>query len=97
MRNVLIRPLVTEKMTDLNEDKGQYGFVVSVNSNKIQIKQALKDKFNVDAVTVNTMKYKGKTKTQLTRKGRFSGKTAQFKKAVVTLKEGQTIDIFGEV
>ena len=97
MRNVLIRPIVTEKMTEINESSGQYGFIVSVNSNKIEIKKALKEKFNVDVVNVNTVKYKGKTKTQLTRKGRFSGKTAQFKKAVITLKEGQTIDIFGEV
>ncbi|MBL1212970.1 MAG: 50S ribosomal protein L23 [Ignavibacteriae bacterium] len=97
MRNVLIRPLVTEKMTELNESTAQYGFIVDVNANKIEIKRAIKEKFNVDAVDVNTIKYKGKLKTQLTRKGRFSGKTAQYKKAVVTLKEGQTIDIFGEV
>ena len=97
MRNVLIRPLVTEKMTELTEATSQYGFVVDVNANKIQIKRAIKEKFDVDVVDVSTMKYKGKIKTQLTRRGRFSGKTPQFKKAIVTLKEGQTIDLFGEV
>ena len=97
MRNVLIRPLITEKMTELNESQQKYGFVVSVDTNKIEIAKVLKEKFDVDAVSINTIKYKGKTKTQFTRKGRFTGKTPQFKKAIVTLKEGQTIDIFGEV
>ena len=97
MRNVLIRPLITEKMTELNETQQKYGFVVSVDTNKIEIAKVLKEKFDVDVVSVNTIKYKGKTKTQFTRKGRFTGKTPQFKKAIVTLKEGQTIDIFGEV
>ncbi|MCB0746380.1 MAG: 50S ribosomal protein L23 [Ignavibacteriales bacterium] len=97
MRNILIRPLVTEKMNALSEEQKQYGFVVNVNANKIEIAKAIKAKFNVEVATVNTIKYKGKTKSQFTRKGRFEGKTASFKKALVTLKEGQTIDLFGEV
>ncbi len=97
MVNVLIKPLITEKMTDVSEKTGKYGFVVDINANKIQIASAIKQKFNVDVVTVNTIKYKGKTKTQFTKKGRFTGRTKQFKKAIVTLKEGQTIDLFGEI
>lgn len=97
MRNVLVRPLVTEKMNDLSESRGQYGFVVNVNANKIEIAKAIKAKFDVDVAKVNTIKIKGKTKTQFTKKGRFEGKTATYKKAIVTLKEGQTIDLFGEV
>jgi large subunit ribosomal protein L23 len=97
MRNILIKPLITEKMNALSEDQKQYGFVVNVHANKIEIAKAIKAKFDVDVVDVNTLKYKGKTKTQFTRKGRFEGKTAAFKKAIVTLKEGQTIDLFGEV
>jgi large subunit ribosomal protein L23 len=97
MRNVLIRPLITEKMTEISEkEQSKYGFVVDYNANKIEIAKALKSKFAVDVVEVNTMKYKGKTKTQFTKKGRFSGKTPRFKKAIVQLKEGQTIDLFGE-
>ncbi|MBK8945599.1 MAG: 50S ribosomal protein L23 [Ignavibacteriae bacterium] len=96
MRNVLIRPLITEKMNALSEEKKQFGFVVNVNANKIEIAKAIKTKFNVDVIDVNTIKYKGKRKTQFTKKGRFEGKTASFKKAIVTLKEGQTIDLFGE-
>ena len=97
MRNILIRLLVTEKMTDLTESEAKYGFIVDINANKIEISKAIKDKFDVDVVSVNTIKHKGKTKTQFTRRGRFSGKTPQYKKAIVTLKEGQTIDLFGEV
>ncbi len=97
MRKVLIRPLVTEKMTGITELTNQYGFVVDVNANKIEIAKAIKTKFEVDVVSVNTVRYKGKTKTQFTKKGRFEGKTPQFKKAFVSLKEGQTIDLFGEV
>ena len=96
MRNVLIKPLITEKMNALTEEKKQYGFVVNVNENKIEIAKAIKTKFNVDVEKVNTIKYKGKRKTQFTRKGRFEGRTAEYKKAIITLKEGQTIDLFGE-
>lgn len=97
MRNVLVKPLVTEKMNDLTEAQAKYGFVVNVNANKIEIAKAIKSKFDVDVVDVNTIKMKGKTKSQFTKKGRFEGKTATFKKAIITLKEGQTIDLFGEV
>ena len=97
MRNVLVRPLITEKMNDLNEAQTKYGFIVNVNANKIEIAKAIKSKFEVDVVAINTVKYKGKTKSQFTKKGRFEGKTPSFKKAIVTLKEGQTIDMFGEV
>ncbi len=97
MKNILIRPIVTEKMNDIQEQTGQYGFVVDVRANKIEIGKAIKEKFDVDVVSVNTIKYKGKTKTQFTRKGRFTGNTSRYKKAFITLKEGQTIDIFGEV
>ena len=100
MHTVLVRPLVTEKMTEISErsDKNpKYGFIVDINANKIEIAKAIKTKFDVDVTDVNTIRYKGKTRTQFTKRGRFSGKTAKFKKAIVTVKEGQTIDIFGEV
>ena len=97
MKSILVRPLITEKMTGISEKLvGKYGFVVSVNANKIEIARAIKDKFNVDVVSVNTIMHKGKQKTQFTKKGRFSGRTPKFKKAVITLKAGQTIDIFGQ-
>ncbi len=97
MNSILIKPLVTEKMTSLMESENKYGFIVNYNSNKIEIAKAIKKRFEVDVVAVNTIRYKGKTKTQFTKKGRFSGKTPQFKKAIITLKEGQTLDLFEEV
>ena len=97
MKSVLIRPLITEKMTKISEQlPNKFGFVVSVDSNKIDIARAIKDKFNVDVVAVNTVRHPGKSRTQFTKKGRFSGRTPKFKKAIITLKAGQTIDIFGQ-
>jgi len=96
MRNVLIKPLITEKMNDLTESQVKYGFYVDVKANKIEIAKAIKSKFNVDVKTINTIMFKGKKKTQFTRKGRFEGKTPSYKKAIITLKEGQTIEMFGE-
>jgi large subunit ribosomal protein L23 len=97
MNNILIKPLVTEKMTAIMERENKYGFIVDHNANKIEIAKAIKKRFEVDVVAVNTIKYKGKTKTQFTKRGRFTGKTPQFKKAIITLKEGQTLDLFEEV
>ncbi len=96
MRSILIRPLVTEKMTDITAEENKYGFVVDINANKIQIAKAVQEKFQVDVVAVNTTRHKGKTRTQFTKRGRFTGKTPRVKKAIVTLKEGQTIDLLGE-
>ena len=97
MKSILVRPLITEKMSGISEkDASKYGFMVAIDANKIEIAKALKEKFNVDVASVNTIRYKGKIKTQLTKKGRFTGRTSRYKKAIVTLKEGQTIDIFGQ-
>lgn len=97
MHNILIRPLVTEKMTELMERENKYGFIVNYNTNKIEIAKAIEKKFEVNVVAVNTIRYKGKTKTQFTKRGRFSGKTPRFKKAIITIKEGQTLDLFEEI
>lgn len=97
MHQILIRPLITEKMTKLTSDKGKYGFIVNPKANKIEIKKAIEQKFNVHVVDVKTINYKGKTKTQFRRSGRFVGKTSGFKKAIVTLKEGETIEFFEQV
>ncbi len=97
MKTILIRPLITEKMTEITEKENKYGFIVEYDANKIEIARAVEKKFNVNVLAVNTIRNKGKTRTQFTRRGRFSGKTPRFKKAIVTLKEGQTIDLLGEV
>lgn len=95
--SILKKPLITEKMTKAGEKLGQYGFVVDVKANKIQIKQAVEKMYNVTVATVNTMKYAGKRKTRFTKTGVQAGTTGAFKKAVVTLKKGETIDFYSNI
>ena len=97
MHQILISPLITEKMTNRTADKGKYGFLVNPNANKIQIAKAIEEKFNVHVTDVKTINHQGKTKTQFRKSGRFTGKTAKFKKAIVTLKEGEKIELFEAV
>ncbi len=90
--SVLKRPIITEKATSLNESR-QYVFEVSVDSNKIEIRKAIEKQFSVSVKSVRTVNLRRKSKVQATRRGRFAGKTAMRKKAYVTVKEGQSIDI----
>jgi large subunit ribosomal protein L23 len=96
MIGIIYRPIVTEKMTHL-QDKGVYAFEVDPKATKIDIARAIKKRWNVTVTNVRTMNYKGKTKSQMTRKGRFVGTTSHFKKAIVTLKEGEKIEMFGNI
>ncbi|HHZ17340.1 MAG TPA: 50S ribosomal protein L23 [Peptococcaceae bacterium] len=94
MRNpheVLIKPVVSEKSTDLMA-QNKYTFQVDPQANKIEIKHAVETIFKVDVTEVRTMNVNGKLKRQ----GRFTGYTPNWKKAVVTIKEGQRIPIFEE-
>ena len=69
MKSVLMRPLITEKMSGISEKYAtKFGFMVAIDANKIEIAKALKEKFNVDVTSVNTIRYKGKVKTQLTKR-----------------------------
>ena len=97
MHQILIRPLITEKMSDLSAEKSQYGFLVNPKANKIEIARAIEEKFSVHVINVKTVNHPGKTKTQFRKSGRFSGKTAKFKKAIIKLREGEKIDLFEEV
>ncbi len=97
MHQILISPLITEKMTNITADKGKYGFLVNPKANKIQIAKAIEAKFNVHVTDIKTINHHGKTKTQLRKRGRFVGTTAKFKKAIVTLKQGEKIEMFEEV
>ena len=97
MHQVLISPLVTEKMTNLNTDLGKYGFLVNPKSNKIEIAKAVEKKFNVHVAEVRTINHPGKVKTQFRKNGRYVGRTSKFKKAIVTLKKGEKIDLYEQV
>jgi large subunit ribosomal protein L23 len=96
MVGILVRPIITEKMTELG-DKRQYAFEVPLTVNKIEIGKAVEKKFNVTVTSIRTVLVKGKQKSQMTRKGRFAGQTKTWKKAMVTLKDGDKIDYFGNV
>jgi large subunit ribosomal protein L23 len=96
MIEILKRPIVTEKMTTLQE-KGQYAFEVVSSANKVSIARAVEKKFSVTVVRVRTARHKGKAKSQMTRRGRFAGRTSSWKKAIVTLKQGDKIEFFQNV
>ncbi|MBL0343278.1 MAG: 50S ribosomal protein L23 [Bacteroidetes bacterium] len=95
--NILQRPIITEKMTRVSEKMGRYGFVVNPKANKIQIKKAVQDMYGVVVVDVNTMNYRGKIRTRGTKTGFTKGKTSAFKKAIVTLKAGESIDFYSNI
>jgi large subunit ribosomal protein L23 len=94
MVGILIRPIITEKITAL-ADARQYAFEVPLTVNKIEVAKAVEKKFNVTVESVRTLRVKSKRKSQMTKRGRFEGHTKSWKKAIVTLKEGDKIDFFG--
>jgi large subunit ribosomal protein L23 len=95
--NILQKPIITEKMTRAGEQLGQYGFIVNPKANKIQIKKAVEDLYGVTVTDVNTMKYGGKLRMRGTKSGFTFGRTKKFKKAIVTLKEGDVIDFYSNI
>ena len=97
MDNILIRPIVTEKMTLQGDKLNRYAVIVEKNANKLQIKKALQDMYNVTVTSVNTMRYAGKAKSRFTKTGVISGKSNAFKKAVITLAAGEKIDFFSNI
>ncbi len=95
--NVLIKPIITEKMTSGVEKNPRYGFVVDKNANKLQIKTAVEKMYGVTVASVNTMNYIGKVRSRFTRAGTQVGIANRHKKAVVTLKKGELIDFYSNL
>jgi large subunit ribosomal protein L23 len=95
--NILLKPIVTEKMTSQGDKFNRYGFLVAKNANKLQIKKAVEDMYGVTVDSVNTMRYGGKLKSRNTKSGLLTGKTTASKKAVVTLAEGNKIDFYSNI
>lgn len=94
----IVKPLVTEKMTAITEKRNNvFGFIVRPDANKIEIKKEIEAKFNVNVVSVNTMNYAGKRKSRYTKAGVIKGRTVAYKKAIVTLREGETIDFYSNI
>ncbi len=95
--NIQIKPIVTEKATALTEKHGCYTFAVSPDANKFQIKDLIEKMYGVNVVKVNTAIYAGKRKQRYTKAGLIKGRTVAFKKAIVSLAEGQTIDFYSNL
>lgn len=94
---IIIKPIVTEKMTRISEKYNRFGFRVDPKATKLQIKKAVEQLYGVKVVAVNTMNYSGKNKSRYTKSGMIEGRTAAYKKALVTVKEGETIDFFSNI
>ena len=94
----IIKPLVTEKMPNITEKQpNRYGFVVRPEANKLQIKKEVEGLYNVTVVDVNTARYAGKRSARYTKAGLVKGQKSAFKKAIVTVKDGDTIDFYSNI
>jgi large subunit ribosomal protein L23 len=94
---IIKKPVLSEKMTRLTDKQNRVAFVVDKAANKLQIKAAVEKMYGVTVKEVNTMIYQGDVKSRHTKKGVISGRTASFKKAIVTLAEGDSIDFFSNI
>lgn len=96
-KTILIRPIITEKAETLSEGLNQYSFVVHRKANKVEIRKAVEQMYGVPVESVNTMVLPSKSKVRNTRTGIQRGRVAAYKKAIITLPEGEEIDFYGEI
>jgi len=94
---IIIKPIVTEKMTKLSEKLNRYGFRVQKDANKIQIKEAVETMYKVTVMDVNTLIVAPKQKSRFTKSGAINGKTSAYKKAIITVKDGEQIDFYSNI
>lgn len=94
---ISIKPIVTEKATKLTDKLNRYTFRVTESANKYQIKALVEELYGVKVVNVNTAIVRGKNKSRYTKSGLLRGKTAGYKKAFITIGEGQTIDLYSNI
>ncbi|HYD22241.1 MAG TPA: 50S ribosomal protein L23 [Flavipsychrobacter sp.] len=94
LTDVLVRPLITEKVNNQMEKNGRYTFEVDRRANKLEIKKAVEEFYGVKVTDVNTIVVPGKSKSRFTKAGFIQGVKGAYKKAVVTLSEGDSIDLF---
>ena len=95
--SIIIKPIITEKMTAQAEKLNRYGFIVDKKADKLQIRKEVEDLYGVKVDSVNTLRYAGKRKSRYTKAGFVEGRTNAYKKAIVTLKEGQAIDFYSNI
>lgn len=96
-KTILVKPIITEKAETLSEKLNQYSFVVDKTANKIEIRKAVESMYSVNVASVNTIVVPAKAKNRNTRSGVIKGHTAGFKKAIITLADGEEIDFFGDI
>ena len=94
---ILLKPILTEKLTAQEEPLSRYGFIVDRMANKIQIKKAIEDMYGVTVESVNTMRYAGKNKSRFTKSGAIAGRVNAFKKAMVYIRKGDKIDFYSNI
>jgi|SRR5690606_20460070 len=92
--DIIIKPIITEKITKEGEKSNRFGFIVDKNANKIQIRKAVEAAYGVTIVNVNTMNVRPDRTVKYTKSGLIQGKTSGYKKAVVQVQEGETIDFY---
>ena len=97
MKNIIIKPYITEKTERLSEQYNRYTFIVNKKANKIEIQKAIKEMYNVEPIAVNTMIMPAKAKNRMTRGGLIKGRVASFKKAIVSIADGEELDIYGDL
>lgn len=95
--DVIIKPVITEKMTDLGEKLGHVGFIVDKRANKVEIRKAIESAYGVTVTSINTAVYPGKRKSRNTKGGVIHGSTGAYKKAIVQLAEGDNIDFYSNI
>ena len=95
--SILIKPIITEKMTNDSELNNRYGFVVDKNANKVEIKKAVELTYGVSVEAVRTMNYPVKRTTKFTKTGVVSGKKGAYKKAIVQIADGDNIDFYSNI
>ena len=96
-KQILVKPIISEKSERLSEEGQQYSFVVNKKANKVEIRKSVESLYNVSVTAVNTMIMPAKAKNRNTRSGVVQGRKPSYKKAIVTVAEGEVIDFFGEV
>ena len=97
MQQILIKPLITEKMTADQERNNAYGFVVALGANKIEIKKAIESEYGVTVTSVRTVRVDGKARQRSTKTGMVKGRTNLYKKAIVSIGEGVMIDFYENI
>lgn len=96
-KNILVKPIISEKAETLSEGSNQYSFIVNQKANKVEVRKAVEAMYSVNVASVNTMIMPAKAKNRNTRSGLIKGRVSSYKKAIVTLADGEEIDFYGDI